>query len=320
MGEGLWGVALIVATGEHGDRETPRVVKRLIVFFMWLVGVLLIAQLTASVTSTQTIERLKSNIHGPGDLAGKKIATVRGTVAADYLTDQGLQMWRWHPPMKDVISCCKVMSRQWYSTRRHFSTGPRGAAMGFCGSWVQSSRRRSTVLPWQMAVRCANESTAHCSQCMRTDGTGLSTTSGFRRSSVSPVRGVRRGQPGHRVDRAAALQDFLLRVGKRALPRTKRQLPRFSRASASSAVYPVRQGDRRSRTSPASCRTGPLVVRAAASSRARDPQCGQTGPGRRRRALARHDSQKRRSDTASGSRSTSSNGSPTAIDPGASAG
>jgi polar amino acid transport system substrate-binding protein len=91
MGEGLWGVALIVATGEHGDRETPRVVKRLIVFFMWLVGVLLIAQLTASVTSTQTIERLKSNIHGPGDLAGKKIATVRGTVAADYLTDQGLQ-------------------------------------------------------------------------------------------------------------------------------------------------------------------------------------------------------------------------------------
>src|SRR5215467_9117576 len=90
MGEGLWGVALIVATGEHGDRQTARVVKRLIVFFMWLVGVVLIAQLTATVSSTQTVDRLNSKIHGPGDLAGKTIATVRGTVAADYLTDQGL--------------------------------------------------------------------------------------------------------------------------------------------------------------------------------------------------------------------------------------
>ena len=91
MGEGLWGVALIVATGEHGDRETPRVAKRLIVFFMWLVGIVLIAQLTATVTSTQTVDRLSSKIRGPADLAGKKFATVRGTVAADYLIEQGLQ-------------------------------------------------------------------------------------------------------------------------------------------------------------------------------------------------------------------------------------
>ena len=90
MGEGLWGVALSVATGEHGDREAPRVVKRLIVFFMWLVGIVLVAQLTAAVTSTQTVDRLNSKIRGPTDLAGKKIATVGGTAAADYLTEQGL--------------------------------------------------------------------------------------------------------------------------------------------------------------------------------------------------------------------------------------
>jgi polar amino acid transport system substrate-binding protein len=90
MGEGLWGVALIVATGEHGDRDASRIVKRLIVFFMWLVGVVLIAQLTATVTSTQTVDRLNSKIRGTADLAGKKIATVNGTVAADYLTEQGL--------------------------------------------------------------------------------------------------------------------------------------------------------------------------------------------------------------------------------------
>lgn len=91
MGEGLWGVALIVATGEHGDRQAPRIVKRLIVFFMWLVGVVLIAQLTATVTSIQTVDRLNTNIRGPEDLAGKIIATVPGTVAADYMIEHGLQ-------------------------------------------------------------------------------------------------------------------------------------------------------------------------------------------------------------------------------------
>ena len=91
IGEGLWGVALIVATGEHGDRQAAKIVKRLIVFFMWLVGVVLIAQLTATISSTQTVDRLNSKIQGPSDLAGKTIATVGGTVAADYLTEQGLQ-------------------------------------------------------------------------------------------------------------------------------------------------------------------------------------------------------------------------------------
>jgi ABC-type amino acid transport substrate-binding protein len=91
VGEALWGVALIVATGEHGDREGSRVAKRLIVFLMWLLGVVLIAQLTAMFSSTQTVARLNSTIHGPDDLAGKRVATVRGTVAAAYLTEQGLQ-------------------------------------------------------------------------------------------------------------------------------------------------------------------------------------------------------------------------------------
>jgi ABC-type amino acid transport substrate-binding protein len=97
VGEGLWAVALIVATGEHGDREGSRIVKRLIVFVMWLAGVVVIAQLTATVTSTQTVARLSSAIHGPDDLPGKRIATVHGTVAADYLSRQGL-------PHRDVAT------------------------------------------------------------------------------------------------------------------------------------------------------------------------------------------------------------------------
>lgn len=90
IGEGLWGTVLIVATGEHGDRDTPRVVKRLTVAVMWLLGVVVLAQLTATVTSSQTVARLQSTIHGPEDLPGLKIATVPGTVAAEYLDHRRL--------------------------------------------------------------------------------------------------------------------------------------------------------------------------------------------------------------------------------------
>src|SRR5438445_3556418 len=62
IGEGLWGVALIVTTGEHGDRQHAKVVKRFIVLFIWLIGVVLIAQLTDRIRSTLTVARLHSKI------------------------------------------------------------------------------------------------------------------------------------------------------------------------------------------------------------------------------------------------------------------
>jgi polar amino acid transport system substrate-binding protein len=97
LGEGLWITMLIIATGEHGEREAPGLWKRILVPAMWLIGVLLIAQLTATVTSSQTVARLQSNIRGPDDLAGKTIGTVPATVAAEYLTERGL-------PFVDVTS------------------------------------------------------------------------------------------------------------------------------------------------------------------------------------------------------------------------
>jgi polar amino acid transport system substrate-binding protein len=90
VGEGLWVTMLIIATGEHGERETASLWKRVLVPAMWLIGVVLIAQLTATVTSSQTVARLQSNIRGPDDLPGKTIGTVPGTIAADYLTERGL--------------------------------------------------------------------------------------------------------------------------------------------------------------------------------------------------------------------------------------
>jgi polar amino acid transport system substrate-binding protein len=90
LGEGLWATILIIATGEHGERDAANIRKRTLVSAMWLIGVVLIAQLTATVTSSQTVSQLRSNIQGPGDLPGKTIGTAAGSIAADYLTERGL--------------------------------------------------------------------------------------------------------------------------------------------------------------------------------------------------------------------------------------
>lgn len=90
IGEGVWATMLIIATGEYGERDAASMSRRVIVPLMWLIGVVLIAQLTATVTSSQTVARLQSAIRGPDDLPGKTIGTVPGTVAADYLNQRGL--------------------------------------------------------------------------------------------------------------------------------------------------------------------------------------------------------------------------------------
>ena len=60
--------------------------KQLTVAGMWVVGVVLVAQFTAMVTASLTVQQLESGIHGPGDLPCKTIATAPGSIAADYLT------------------------------------------------------------------------------------------------------------------------------------------------------------------------------------------------------------------------------------------
>ena len=85
VGEGMWNTTLIIATGEYGERTEPGKVRRLVIAGIWLMGVVLLAQLTATVTSSQTVHRLRSTITGPADLPGKTIATQPGTTAAEYL-------------------------------------------------------------------------------------------------------------------------------------------------------------------------------------------------------------------------------------------
>jgi ABC-type amino acid transport substrate-binding protein len=84
--EALWWSLSTIATLEYGDKEKPRrVLKRLVAMVLVVFSIVLIAQFTASITASLTVQQLTGVINGPADLPGKRIGTVSGSTAADYL-------------------------------------------------------------------------------------------------------------------------------------------------------------------------------------------------------------------------------------------
>jgi polar amino acid transport system substrate-binding protein len=89
--ESMWYALSTVATLEYGDKEKPRSpLKRIIAMVLVVLGIILIAQFTAAITASMTVQQLGPAITGPGDLPGKKVATISNTVAASFLTEQGI--------------------------------------------------------------------------------------------------------------------------------------------------------------------------------------------------------------------------------------
>ena len=65
-------------------------------FFWMFAGVVFVAFYTAQLTTTLTVRQMQGSIGGPDDLAGKRVATVADTVAADYLRAHNVQVQEFH--------------------------------------------------------------------------------------------------------------------------------------------------------------------------------------------------------------------------------
>ncbi len=84
--EALWWSLSTIGTLEYGDRTKPKSAwHRLFAMFWIALSIILIAQFTASITASLTVQQLTGTINGPNDLPGKRIATVRGSTGAKYL-------------------------------------------------------------------------------------------------------------------------------------------------------------------------------------------------------------------------------------------
>jgi polar amino acid transport system substrate-binding protein len=84
--EGCWWAAVTMATVGYGDQPPRSIVGRMLAIFWMFAAIIIVANLTAAISSNLTVQELQGTIAGPDDLFGKQVASVRGTTSAQYLT------------------------------------------------------------------------------------------------------------------------------------------------------------------------------------------------------------------------------------------
>ena len=85
IGEGLWWAVVTLLTVGYGDRTPIRTTGRVIATVWMLASVVIVANYTAAIAARATVRGLQTQISGPADLPGKRVATVAQTTAARYL-------------------------------------------------------------------------------------------------------------------------------------------------------------------------------------------------------------------------------------------
>jgi polar amino acid transport system substrate-binding protein len=85
MWESFWWTISTLLVGGADNKGPVGVAGRLIAIVWMLLSIVLVSLLTASFTTTMTINTLKGDINGPGDLPGRNVATIKGSTSEGWL-------------------------------------------------------------------------------------------------------------------------------------------------------------------------------------------------------------------------------------------
>lgn len=87
---GIWWSAVTMTTVGYGDKS-PRSAGGRIVALVWMfTAIIIISGFTGSIASSLTVQQLGSDISGPDDLKGVKVATIKGSTSEEYLNNRGM--------------------------------------------------------------------------------------------------------------------------------------------------------------------------------------------------------------------------------------
>lgn len=90
LGEGIWWSAVTMTTVGYGDRAPITRGGRLIALMWMFASVILLSTFTAAIASSVTVAHFESEIGGPADLPGKRVAAVSESTGAEYLGSLGV--------------------------------------------------------------------------------------------------------------------------------------------------------------------------------------------------------------------------------------
>jgi ABC-type amino acid transport substrate-binding protein len=105
MWESFWWTISTLLVGGADNKGPVGVGGRIIAIVWMLLSIVLVSLLTASFTTTLTVNTLKGDINGPGDLPGRKVATVKGSTAETWLTAKGAKV----TPLGTVTDCIAAL-------------------------------------------------------------------------------------------------------------------------------------------------------------------------------------------------------------------
>jgi polar amino acid transport system substrate-binding protein len=90
--DGLWwGLNMLLKQEYMNDTKPNNILKRLFVMGWMVVGIVLIAEFTASITTSQTVSQLRPTIESLSDLQGRRVLTVAGSTADEFLLTEELR-------------------------------------------------------------------------------------------------------------------------------------------------------------------------------------------------------------------------------------
>lgn len=103
--ESFWWTISTLLVGGADNKGPVGVGGRIIAIIWMLLSIVLVSLLTASFTTTLTVNSLKGDINGPNDLPGRSVATVQGSTAETWLNEKGAKV----KPFPDVAACIAAL-------------------------------------------------------------------------------------------------------------------------------------------------------------------------------------------------------------------
>ena len=126
----FWSAATLATQAENQPRQW---LARIVAVFWMFTGIVFVALYTAQLAATLTVQQIQGGINGPDDLAGRKVATTRGSTAANVVRELRAQRGRGrNGSTMPIRRSTTARSTPWCSIRRCCSITPPMRARAAC--------------------------------------------------------------------------------------------------------------------------------------------------------------------------------------------